>query len=153
MGTGHTERFRKLPERLTPDDISPASSGRIIPRTSIWAVCFSFSGRINRKTYWLKGILLPISIFIGLLVASIVAGEFSKVAGYILSLPVLVVILAQIVIAIAVPVKRLHDRNKTGWWILTIYIPVIGLIFGLWFFVELGFLKGDPNPNRYGDVP
>ena len=132
-----------------PDD----PPGRVNKGMSIWAVWFSFSGRINRKTYWLKGILLPIGIIVGLFLAGAAADMFSQVAGDILWYLVLAAFLAFIVTSLAVSVKRLHDRNRTGWWILTTYIPVVGIIVGIWFFVELGFLKGDSWPNRYGDVP
>jgi uncharacterized membrane protein YhaH (DUF805 family) len=47
----------------------------------------------------------------------------------------------------AVSVRRLHDRNKSGWWVLLYFVPVIGQI---WLFLELGVLAGTPGPNRYG---
>jgi uncharacterized membrane protein YhaH (DUF805 family) len=47
-------------------------------------------------------------------------------------------------------VKRYHDRNKSGWWILIVFVPVIG---GLWYFIECGFLRGTPGPNTYGPDP
>ena len=43
--------------------------------------------------------------------------------------------------------KRFHDRNKSAWWVLIGFVPVIG---GLWVFVECGFLAGTPGPNRFG---
>ena len=51
---------------------------------------------------------------------------------------------------VAIGVKRLHDRNKTGWWMLIILLPVIG---GLWYLIECGFLKGTTGPNTYGPDP
>src|SRR5680860_792339 len=49
--------------------------------------------------------------------------------------------------AILVDIKRWHDRDKSGWWMLIVLVPIIGWI---WFIVELGFLKGTPGPNRFG---
>ena len=49
--------------------------------------------------------------------------------------------------AIIVHIKRFHDRNKSGWWLLIGLIPIIGAI---WLLIELGFLKGTPGPNRFG---
>ncbi len=49
---------------------------------------------------------------------------------------------------LAVVVKRLHDRDKSMWWLLTYLIPFIGPI---WMFIELGFLDGTPVERRYGN--
>ncbi len=53
-------------------------------------------------------------------------------------------------IGLAVTVKRSHDRDKSGWWILIALIPLIGAI---WFLIEFGFLRGTPGPNRFGPDP
>ena len=71
----------------------------------------------------------------------------------------------------AVGIKRLHDRDKSGWWLAAFYLvpPLLdgvgrttGLsaIFGLasiavsiWAIVELGFLRGATGPNQYGPDP
>ena len=53
-------------------------------------------------------------------------------------------------ITICVLGKRWHDRNKSAWWILIAFIPIIG---ALWFLIECGFLKGTVGPNRFGDDP
>ncbi len=48
---------------------------------------------------------------------------------------------------LAIAIKRWHDRDKSGWWILIALIPIIGWI---WALVETGFLAGTPGPNRFG---
>jgi uncharacterized membrane protein YhaH (DUF805 family) len=53
-------------------------------------------------------------------------------------------------ISIAVAVKRYHDRNKSGWWVFIVFVPIIG---GIWYLVECGFLRGTPGPNDYGPDP
>jgi uncharacterized membrane protein YhaH (DUF805 family) len=53
-------------------------------------------------------------------------------------------------ITIAVGIKRFHARNKSGVWVLIIFVPVIG---GLWYLIECGFLRGTPGPNNYGPDP
>ena len=58
--------------------------------------------------------------------------------------------LVVIVPAFLVYIKRWHDRDKSGWWMLIVLIPLVGLI---WFLVELGFLPGTPGPNRFGPPP
>jgi uncharacterized membrane protein YhaH (DUF805 family) len=49
---------------------------------------------------------------------------------------------------IAISVKRYHDRNKSGWWVLINLIPVVGI---LWTVVENGLLRGSVGPNRFGE--
>jgi uncharacterized membrane protein YhaH (DUF805 family) len=43
-----------------------------------------------------------------------------------------------------------HDRNKSGWWVLIAFVPVIG---GLWYLIECGFLPGTTGANNYGADP
>lgn len=54
--------------------------------------------------------------------------------------------LVVIVPAFLVYIKRWHDRDKSGWWMLIVLIPLVGLI---WFLVELGLLPGTPGSNRF----
>ena len=53
-------------------------------------------------------------------------------------------------IALAINVKRYHDRNKSGWWVLILLVPAIG---SLWNLIECGFLSGTAGPNNYGPDP
>jgi uncharacterized membrane protein YhaH (DUF805 family) len=50
----------------------------------------------------------------------------------------------------AIYTKRWHDRGKSGWWSLIIFIPIIGPI---WMFIECGFLAGEEGTNSYGPNP
>jgi uncharacterized membrane protein YhaH (DUF805 family) len=43
-------------------------------------------------------------------------------------------------------IKRFHDRDKSGWWVLIAFVPIIGWI---WYLIECGFLPGTDGPNRY----
>lgn len=62
----------------------------------------------------------------------------------------------------AVSVKRLHDRNKSAWWLLLWYVisalggaltfGIASLAVAIWVFVELGCLEGTPGRNRYGEA-
>ena len=109
----------------------------------------SFSGRISRKTYWLKGVV-PYIIIIGILQMMMFA-TFSDRGpnGLIVGLISIVSILL-IWPALAVSFKRWHDRGKSGWWILIGLVPLIG---GLWVLIECGFLAGTPGSNKYGPAP
>jgi uncharacterized membrane protein YhaH (DUF805 family) len=48
--------------------------------------------------------------------------------------------------SIAVSVKRAHDRDRSGWFVLLGLVPLVNL----WVVVELGFLAGTPGANTYG---
>lgn len=52
--------------------------------------------------------------------------------------------------SLAIQVKRWHDRDKSGWWVLIGLIAVIG---GIWVLVECGFLPGTAGTNRFGPPP
>ena len=82
--------------------------------------------------------------------------------------------------AIAITTKRLHDRNKSGWYTALLWLPLLVqfgtpyveelgslervyhlstwlalemLAVGLWFFIELGFYPGTAGANAYGPEP
>jgi uncharacterized membrane protein YhaH (DUF805 family) len=63
---------------------------------------------------------------------------------------ILVLYVPMIWISLAVQIKRWHDRDKSGWWVLIGMIPCIGPI---WAFVECGCLRGSFGPNGYGPDP
>jgi uncharacterized membrane protein YhaH (DUF805 family) len=52
--------------------------------------------------------------------------------------------------ALAVSIKRWHDRDHSGWWVLIALVPVVGWA---WMLVANGFLAGTDGPNRYGPPP
>lgn len=57
--------------------------------------------------------------------------------------------LASLFPLLAVSVRRLHDTDRCGWWILVSFIPFVG---GIWFLI-LMVLEGSHGANRYGDDP
>lgn len=65
-------------------------------------------------------------------------------------------VLAIFIPSIAVVVRRLHDRDMSGWWylgfIVASLIPIVGIIASI-AFVVLMFLPGTPGPNRFGPDP
>jgi uncharacterized membrane protein YhaH (DUF805 family) len=104
---------------------------------------FSFEGRINRKPYWMF-ILAIIAVNIALVGVSIVVGE--KLGTILLLVFALLIIWS----ALAMQVKRWHDRDKSAWWLLMNLVPVIG---PLWVLVECGFLAGTSGQNQFGSDP
>ena len=106
-----------------------------------------FDGRIPRSTFWLRfaipfGVLYLIFWMID---ARAGTQDFGSGIGLWTGLFSLVVLFPQI----AVSVKRLHDRNRSGWLLLLSLIPVINL----WIALELGVLKGTEGANKYGPDP
>jgi uncharacterized membrane protein YhaH (DUF805 family) len=111
-----------------------------------WNYLFtSFDGRISRQPFWIGSLVLGVASFV---VSFVVAAIFGQ--GVFGSLLQFIVALAILYPSVAIAAKRFHDRDKSGWWILIVLIPFIGLI---WYIVELGFLPGTPGPNRFGPDP
>ena len=52
--------------------------------------------------------------------------------------------------SLAIQVKRWHDVDKSGWWVLINFVPCIG---GLWALIENGFFRGTIGPNQFGPDP
>ena len=103
----------------------------------------SLSGRVNRRSFWLHGVL-------GLLVLGIVGMALLEIAGLHAERAERWVNLLIAWPAIAISVKRWHDRDKSGWWVLIALIPIVGQ---LWALVDNGFLRGTRGPNRFGAEP
>lgn len=118
-----------------------AGDGAVEPLT-MSQILFSFKGRIGRKAYWLAFLGMMVAIFAVIMVLS-VAGVSEDTIGLI----TLLIYVPLIWMSLAVQIKRWHDRNKSGWWILIGLIPVIGSI---WALIENGFLAGDDSQNNFG---
>ena len=108
----------------------------------------SAQGRVNRKQFWLRLVLPCFVISIILLLVDMALGTYAVENG--VGLLSGIFSLLVIIPAILVYIKRWHDRDKSGWWMLILLIPIVGAI---WFLVELGFLPGTPGPNRFGPPP
>jgi uncharacterized membrane protein YhaH (DUF805 family) len=105
----------------------------------------SADGRVNRQQWWLRLILPFLVIGLVLTVIDLAIGIYNpRTGGGLLSG---LFSLAALIPSILVDIKRWHDRDKSGWWMLILLVPVIGAI---WFLIELGFLAGTPGPNRFG---
>jgi uncharacterized membrane protein YhaH (DUF805 family) len=81
-------------------------------------------------------------------VVSVLGGIGASYVHSSLALLSVIYALAVLIPGLAVTVRRLHDTDRTGWWILVSLIPIIGLIL-LYFLVQ----EGQQGPNRYGRDP
>ncbi len=104
-----------------------------------------FSGRAQRAEYWYF-VLFNLIIQIALTVVVGVLGEAVATIG---SIALLIYGLAILLPAIGVTIRRLHDTNRSGWWLLIAFIPLIGII------VLIVFLATDSivGENQYGKNP
>lgn len=103
---------------------------------------FSLEGRISRSTFWLK-LILPLTI---ILYAFLFIDIALEAEGVIYIIAALVLLWPNI----AAGVKRLHDRNKSAWWLLITLIPIAGVI---WYLIDVGILKGTEGDNQFGPDP
>jgi uncharacterized membrane protein YhaH (DUF805 family) len=99
-------------------------------------------GRVRRRTYWLN-MFLPLFV-ISWSLAFIEA--HAKLGGLLLGCWYLLVIWP----VIAITIKRWHDRDKAGWWLLIVLIPFLGWAWNL---IECGILSGTGGANRFGPDP
>ena len=109
---------------------------------SMQEILFSFRGRIGRKTYWMFFMSMFIAFFALAFVVSFLGLDEST-----LTIVIVVAYIPVIWMSLAVQVKRWHDRDKSGWWVLIALIPIVGSI---WVLVENGFLAGTEGRNRFG---
>lgn len=105
-----------------------------------------FSGRARRKEYWY---FFLFNIIISIVLAAIdgATGSFSAEAG--MGLLGGIYTLAVLIPGIAVSVRRLHDTERSGWWLLIGLVPLIGAIVLLVFMVQ----DSKPGQNQYGANP
>jgi uncharacterized membrane protein YhaH (DUF805 family) len=105
-----------------------------------------FNGRARRREYW-TFVLFSILISIGLAVIDSLTGSFNFERGF--GLLGGLYALAVLIPSIAVGVRRLHDANRSGWWLLIGLIPCIGFIVLIVFTVQ----DSQAGDNQYGPNP
>ncbi len=139
-----------------------------------FVLLFDFRGRINRGQFWLAALIYVVFLFGVIGVTMAATSSLTAVFGATLAAYVPLV-----VSSVAVGIKRLHDRNKSGWWLLPFFIPVVlpfvaalletvivpdasmtfvvfqyvSLAITVWAVIELGCLRGTIGANRYGFDP
>ena len=96
-----------------------------------------FSGRASRTEFWMFTLVNLIIILI--------LSAVSRFFGWQASLVDNIYNLAVFIPGLAVGVRRLHDTDRTGWWLLIAIIPLVDLIL-LVFFVQ----ASQPGANEYG---
>lgn len=107
---------------------------------------FNFKDRAPRSEYWLFALLVTVLTIVFSLI-DIGAGTYNTEIGYgtISGIFTLLVFIP----SLAAAARRLHDTNRSGFWLLISFVPLIGII---WLLVLL-VLKGSEGDNRFGPDP
>ncbi|ULT28415.1 DUF805 domain-containing protein [Sphingobacterium sp. E70] len=100
----------------------------------------NFNGRARRKEYWM---FFLANVIIGVVFG--ILGQIASLFSYISYLVSLALLIPGIA---AVGVRRLHDTNKSGWFLLLGLIPLVNL-----YLIYLMVIEGDKGPNQYGPDP
>ena len=141
LGAGH----RAGDSFVSAGAVELSTSSTITPSLTMQiSEFFTSTGRIPRSTFWIFFLVLyGIMGAVVFVIERIGASETLQVVGGLLMLPLFLV-------AILVQIKRWHDRDKSGWWVLIGLVPCVG---PFWALIECGFLKGTTGPNKYGPDP
>lgn len=112
---------------------------------NFWSNITNFSGTANRPDFWWPAI---INYVLGVIIIAIIQAIMGHPIQDIYSLADLNVDIISKIVAFIVwlgnwslQVRRLHDTNRSGWWILIGFVPIIGFI---WLFI-LNILPSKPN--------
>jgi len=104
----------------------------------------NFSGRALRSEFWWPQLFFII-LYAVMIAAGVLLGE---TIGGITALIIGLIMLASFIPSISVTVRRLHDHDKSGWWILIALIPFAGF-----YLLYLYIIEGQKEPNRFGPNP
>jgi uncharacterized membrane protein YhaH (DUF805 family) len=132
-----------------------------------------FDGRLSRLGYW-RAYLVLLILGGGFWCLGLFAILAIGAWGAVLLIPTPLALVGNVAIA----VRRLHDRGKSGWWVVplillpqlislglsaqtaaaasplvTLAASLLGIGLSVWGWVEIGFRRGKPDANRYGEAP
>lgn len=107
-----------------------------------------FQGRSRRSEYWWSYLGLTL-IYLAIMIVAGILSAIAPVLGMVGYAAYVIFLLACIIPSIAIGIRRLHDTDRTGWWLLISFVPLIGAIVLLVFFV----MEGTQGPNQYGPDP
>jgi uncharacterized membrane protein YhaH (DUF805 family) len=99
-----------------------------------------FDGRAGRAEFW----WFVLANFLVMVVLNILGNVSSlfNIVYFVYAVGVLIP-------SIAVAIRRLHDTDKSGWWLLIGFVPIVGFIVLIVFYAT----AGTPGPNKYGAGP
>jgi len=117
-------------------------------------MCFDFKSRSSRSEFWYFYLFTTILGFIGLQIdrffnLEILGLQLSNINEVVILGPTYIFLYFLFIIpSLSLYIRRLHDIDRSGWWLLIVIVPFIGIITLIFFWC----LKGSQNRNTYGDV-
>ncbi len=143
--------------------------------TDVFSTLFAFRGRVGRSQYWSLTGLYVLVLVAGLIAFVAIGIAVHAGAGDAVTLAMVPIgiafILAMSVAVAGVGIRRLHDRGRSGYWLLLYYcvplwaskhagLDATGLAYlavtlgvAIWAFTDLGALRGDTAGNSFGPSP
>jgi uncharacterized membrane protein YhaH (DUF805 family) len=136
---------------------------------------FGASGRINRAKYWRSTLLFAGT---GLMVA-VILFTAAGIAAPLFFIAIVLVVVPWLLWGVSITTERLHDRNRSAWWLVVFYLApgmlgqmakaawsagatgvalhytlaLAAFALTIWGFVEIGCLRGTDGSNEYGPDP
>jgi uncharacterized membrane protein YhaH (DUF805 family) len=136
---------------------------------------FGASGRINRAKYWRSFLIYIVA---GLL-AAVILFTAAGIAAPLFIIMIVLVFIPWLLWGFSITTERLHDRDKSAWWVVVFYLvpgalgqlakaawfpgaagtvlhyvlALASLALTIWGFVEIGCLRGTAGSNTYGPDP
>jgi len=156
-GDSHLRRWTGV---TWTDEVTPKSA--IMRRVGFGAAislafrgAFTYRGRSTASEFWwyfLFNVLVSTALYV-LVIASVPTDPYGRATGSstlagVFALLFLVWFVVSIVVQIPLMVRRLHDKNMSGWLVLLAIVPLASLVL-----LILLIGAGTPGPNRFGPVP
>lgn len=109
---------------------------------------FTSAGRLNRKSYIYRSIFLSLVLGIIQLILELATAAIEALE-LLFAVMILVLCIFGFVASIMMLARRLHDLDKSGWWMLLLFVPLVNILF----YIYILFFKGTEGPNQYGEDP
>ena len=112
-----------------------------------WRKYADFSGRARRMEYWMFQLGVVVAA-VAILIVTGILGAISETLAYIGGAAYVALALGAFVPSLAVGVRRLHDQDKSGWFMLLGLVPIANIVL-----LVFMFLEGTKGTNQYGPDP
>jgi len=106
---------------------------------------FDFSTRSSRSEYWWWYLFNILSTYALLFLGGALVNMGMDAGAFLMFIWSIILIIPSIALA----VRRLHDTDRSGWWLLIAIVPLIGwILLIIWYVTE-----GTSGDNRFGADP
>lgn len=99
-------------------------------------------GRASRSEFWSFYMVCVLTSIILILIDKVLIGSAQPYITFLFFISIMIP-------TVCLQIRRLHDLNKSGWFVLFLFIPVIGTLA----LIAIGVIKGDQTENRFGAMP